>query len=283
MDDLRVAAVVMRSEFGDTRANLKKTENFARAAAEQGADVVCFPELNISGYALKEEVREIAEPLPGPSAREVQRIAGAYGIIILAGIAERLVDGGVAITQIVVSPEREPEVYRKLHLSVGEQAFFRAGNEAPVFRTEKAVFGVQLCYDAHFPELSTAMALRGAEVIFVPHASPPPETADEKRARWLRYLSARAYDNSIFLVACNQTGEGVAGINFSGVALILDPRGEVIAESSDNEEQMLIAELKAGVLERTRSTRMGFFLTQRRPDMYGAVVEPMDNTVLGRE
>jgi len=283
MNNLRVAAVVMRSEFGNTGTNLKKTEDFARAAARQGVDVVCFPEMGISGYALKEEIRELAEPIPGPGAREIQRIADENDIIILAGLAERLADGDVAITQIVASPEREMELYRKLHLSVGEQAFFRAGNKAPVFETEKAIFGVQLCYDAHFPELSTVMALRGAEVIFAPHASPPPETADEKRIRWLRYLSARAYDNSVFLVACNQTGDGGAGINFSGVALILDPRGEVIAESSDNEEQMLIAELKADVLERTRGTRMGFFLAQRRPDLYGAVVEPRDNSISGRE
>ena len=282
MNDLRVAAVVMRSGFGDIETNLKKTEDFACAAAKQGADIICFPEMNVSGYALKEEIRELAEPVPGPNASEIQRIADENDIIILAGLAERLADGDVAVTQIVASPRREMELYRKLHLSIGEQSFFSAGNAAPVFKADKAVFGIQLCYDAHFPELSTAMALRGAEVIFAPHASPPPETAAEKRARWLRYLSARAYDNSVFLVACNQTGDGGAGINFSGAALILDPRGEVIAESSGDEEQMLVAELKADVLKRTRGARMGFFLAQRRPELYGVLVEPMDGSLLDR-
>lgn len=282
MNDLCVAAVIMRSRFGETGTNLKKIDRFARVAAERGADIVCFPEMGITGYALREEVRELAEPIPGPSTHEIQRIADENDIIVIAGLAERVGDGKVAITQIVAFPGREMGSYRKLHLSAGEQAYFTAGHETPVFETGETTFAVQLCYDAHFPELSTVMALRGAEVIFVPHASPPPETADEKRARWLRYLSARAYDNSVFLVACNQIGDGGAGINFSGVALVLDPRGEVIAETSSDEEEILVAELRAEVLDRTRSTRMGFFLAQRRPDLYGVLVEPTDNAVSSR-
>jgi N-carbamoylputrescine amidase len=274
MNDVCVGAVVMRSGFGERETNLERIGQFVRTAAAQGVELICFPEMGITGYGLKEEMREVAEPIPGPSSQEIQRLADENDIIIIAGLAERVGDRKVAITQIIASPGDEMGLYRKLHLSAGEQALFVAGDEVPVFTTEKATFAVQLCYDAHFPELSTVMALRGAEIVFVPHASPPPETADEKRERWLRYLSARAYDNSVFLVACNQRGDGGAGICFSGVALVLDPRGEVIAATSDDEEKLLTAVLKADVLERTRSARMGFFLPQRRPELYSGLMDP---------
>jgi N-carbamoylputrescine amidase len=158
--------------------------------------------------------------------------------------------------------------YCKLHLSRGERKFFEGGNRIPTFRLGRTTFGVQLCYDAHFPELSTLLALKGAEVLFVPHASPPPESPDQKRGRWLRYLAARAYDNSVYLVACNQTGDGGAGIKFTGVALVLDPRGEVLGETSGEEERMLIADLKADALAKVRKARVGFFLANRRPELY---------------
>jgi predicted amidohydrolase len=280
MNDLRVAVVVMRSGFGEIERNLARMEHFAGQAAEQEVDVVCFPEMSITGYALKEEVVEYAEPAPGPSTNEVQHMSSRHNVAILAGLAEKTDGNGIAITQVVALPDGSMSTYRKLHLSLGEQAFFQAGCDIPLFRYEETMFGVQLCYDAHFPELSSIMALKGAEVIFMPHASPPPESADEKKNRWLRYLAARAYDNSVFVIACNQTGDGGAGIRFAGVALALDPRGEIIAETSDAEERMIVAELKSDLLRKTRETRMGFFLAHRRPELYSGLVAPMAESLL---
>lgn len=280
MKDLRVVAVIMRSEFGEIETNLAKMEGFVKAAAEQGAAIICFPEMCVTGYALKGAIREFAEPVPGPSARKIWKMASDNDIIVIGGLAERTEEDGIAITQIVASPGEEIEKYRKLHLSEGEQAFFQEGSKVPVFRIGEVAFGVQLCYDAHFPELSGMMALGGAEILFMPHASPPPESAKEKRDRWLRYLAARAYDNSVFVVACNQAGDGGAGISFSGAGLIINPRGEVIAEASSGEERMLLAELRAEDLERTRNARMGFFLKRRRPELYGPLTVPMEDEAL---
>jgi predicted amidohydrolase len=280
MNDLRVAAVVMRSGLGEIESNLEKMGEFVQQAASENAEVICFPEMSITGYALRDEIREIAEPVPGPSTREVQRMADESNTMILAGLAERTGGDGVAITQVVVLPSGDMRTYRKLHLSLGEQEYFQAGHEIPVFRIGGTTFGVELCYDAHFPELSTILALKGAEVLFMPHASPPPESSNEKRDRWLRYLSARAYDNGVFVVACNQAGEGGGGIRFAGVALVLDPRGEVIAETAGDEDSMIVATLEAEALIRTRNTRMGFFLAHRRPELYEALSAPMSDAII---
>ncbi len=273
---------MMQSGFGDVEPNLQKMEHFIRQAARSKVDVVCFPELCISGYALREEIHAVAEPVPGASTWEVKRMASEYGITVLAGLMERTEDDTVAITQVMVSPSGDLNRYRKIHLSRGEQAFFSAGSEVAVFEASGIQYGVQLCYDAHFPELSTLQALGGAEVLFMPHASPPPESAEEKRDRWLRYLSARAYDNSVFVVACNQTGDSGAGIRFAGVALVLDPRGEVIAETSGYEESMLVSELSADRFLATRSARMGFFLEHRRPEVYTPLTNPAATVAVKR-
>ena len=178
----------MQSGFGEVAANLDKTERFVLAAAEQGADIVCFPEMNITGYALKDEIREFAEPVPGPSSARVQQMADEDDITVIAGLAERTQQGETVITQVVASPGGKLGAYRKIHLSAGEQAIFQAGKIPAVFETNGTRFGLELCYDAHFPELSTMLALEGAELLFISHASPAPESAEQKSERWRRYL-----------------------------------------------------------------------------------------------
>ncbi len=85
----------------------------------------------------------------------------------------------------------------------------------------------------------------------------------------MRHLPARAYDNGLFIVACNQTGKTHEGFSFPGVALVLNPAGRVIKEYGENQEHMLIAELKMAELLEVREHRMKFFLPNRRPELYG--------------
>jgi N-carbamoylputrescine amidase len=137
----------------------------------------------------------------------------------------------------------------------------------PLFETKEVRFGIQLCYDAHFPELSTQMALKGADIIFIPHASPQ-GTPQEKYQSWMRHLPARAYDNSTFVVACNQAGKNEKGLDFPGIALIVGPSGKVVAKDLSGKEGMLVADLEAGEMDRVRNNRMHFFLPHRRPELY---------------
>jgi len=267
MEDLKIAAAVMRSAVGRKAENLARMESLVREAAGQGAEAVCFPEMNISGYGLRQEMEDFAEPIPGPSTEAVQRMARVYGLWVLAGLAEKRGPHEYFISHIAAGPEGLMGVYRKIHLGPPEEGIYQAGTECPVFHSGQADFGIELCFDGHFPELSTLLALKGAEIIFVPHASPR-ESAAEKKERWLRYLPARAYDNSVFLVACNQLGQTESGLNFSGSALILDPKGEILAENPDGEEGVIVAQLKAETLRRVRENPKGFFLPRRRPGMY---------------
>ncbi len=267
MEDLKVAAVVMRCALGEKAENLARMRSFARRAAEEKTQIVCFPELNISGYTLRPHEGFLAEPIPGPSTEAVLEMARENGLMILAGLVEQGAGGECFISHFAASPEGLLGVYRKLHLGPPEEGIFQPGSEIPVFHTPRCTFGIELCFDGHFPELTTLLALKGAEIIFIPHASPR-ETTGEKRERWLRYLAARAYDNSVFGVACNQVGDSDGGLSFSGTALILDPRGEVIATDTGGKEEMIYADLKGVALKNVRENHHGYFLGRRRPSLY---------------
>ncbi len=272
MEDLKVAAAIMRSVIGGKAENLTRRESLVREASRRGAQVVCFPEMNISGYNLRREMGSIAEPIPGPSTEAVLRMARNCNVIILAGMAEQAEKGRFFISHFAAAPEGMIGVYRKIHLGPPEEGIFQAGAECRVFAAAGVRFGMELCFDGHFPELSTALALKGAEILFIPHASPR-ESPAEKKERWLRYLPARAYDNSVFVAACNLLGETDSGAIFSGGALILDPKGEVLAESRDGEEEIVLGTLKGGTLRRVRENSKGFFLPRRRPEMYDEVTK----------
>ncbi len=191
-------------------------------------------------------------------------------MVILAGLAEKSASSGkIYATHLAVCPDGRLETYRKIHIAPPEKKLFAAGHHLTVFEAKGIKIGMQLCYDAHFPELATQMALKGADVIFMPHASPR-GTPVEKFTSWCRHLTARAYDNGLFIVACNQSGTNEQGLSFPGVALVIDPGGEILAKRLDGLEGLLVTELKADTLNQVRGHRMRYFLPNRRPDVYGA-------------
>jgi predicted amidohydrolase len=154
-----------------------------------------------------------------------------------------------------------------LHIAPPEQAIFTPGDSIPLFDDRGVKFGIQLCYDAHFPELSTNMAIKGADLIFIPHASPR-GTPEEKYKSWMRHLTARAFDNGLFIVACNQTGENGKGLCFPGIAVIIGPSGKVIKKKLSDRESLVVVNLKSKDLESVRGHRMRYFLPNRRPELY---------------
>ena len=266
MMSVRIAAVVFNSPRGTARANLDRMEGWVAGARAHGAGIVCFPELNITGYGTDAGVKEEAEPVPGLFTERLCAMAARHGLVILAGLAEKVDDGRICASHLAVAPAGLLGRYRKLHIAPPEQPVFSAGDRVPIFEACGIRFGIQLCYDAHFPELSACMALDGADVIFMPHASPR-GTPAEKRSSWMRHLPARAFDNGVFIVACNQTGTNGAGLSFPGIAIILGPDGRVMAETSAGTEGLLIADLKAEELAAVRQHPMRYFLPHRRSDL----------------
>jgi predicted amidohydrolase len=267
MEDIRIAAVSCRAPFGRIEENLARTEAWVERAAAAGAGLVCFPELNICGYSNHLDIADLAQPVSGPAGTRLSSLARRSGMIILAGLAEHNPQGRPFASHCVFRPDGQVEVYRKLHLAPNEAPCFSAGQDIPIFNVQKAVIGIQLCYDAHFPELSTAMAARGAHILFLPHASPRGDAA-AKHQSWMRHLPARAYDNGVFVVACNQWGHNGKGLTFPGNAMVVAPSGNILSKRVADEEGMLVADLSAKELGAVRSHPMRYFFPNRRPELY---------------
>lgn len=267
MQDTRIAAVITNSRVGHTEENLSKMARWVEKAAAEGAAIVCFPEMQITGYHINAEVEAFAQPVPGEASRYLENLAHQHDLTILAGLAEKGASDTFYATQLVIGPEGLTGKYRKLHLGPPEKAVYTPGNDIPMFSAGDFHFGLQLCYDTHFPELATAMALMGVDALFIPHASPG-GTPEAKLASWMRHLPARAFDNGIFVIACNQTGDNGRGLSFPGVGLVLGPSGEVLDSYTGGGETLMLADLKADDLAAVRNHRMRYFLPNRRPELY---------------
>ena len=268
MKDIRIAAAITNSPVGKIDENLSGMIDWVHRAKAGGAELICFPELNVTGYCNKKELAAIAQPIPGPITDKLTDLAKDAEMAILAGMAEKSESGALFASHLVVEPKGVTGVYRKLYLAPPERPIFSAGDSVPVFSVHDVRFGIQLCYDAHFPELSTEMAARGIDILFLPHASPRGEAAEKHRS-WMRHLTARAYDNSVFVVAVNQVGENCNGLHFPGNAVILDPSGETISKDLSSREGLIFADLKAAALDHVRGHEMRYFLPNRRPELYG--------------
>ena len=271
MQNIRVAVVQMTCRVGDPSRNIDRMAEFLEDAAKQHVDIVCFPELGVSGYQTRTAGSPFLvapEPIPGPSTKLLVELGTHYGVTFLAGLLEADIGGVVYNTQVVVGPQGLVGSYRKTHVATSEIGTWCQGDTASVFDHPKARYGIEICYDSHHPELSTELADRGAEVIFLPCASAG-ESFDEKFERWQRFMPARANDNTVFLAVCNQVGDNGADRVFTGVSFICDPVGRIIARcTGGNTEEMVVADLSASDLAEARSIPEMFFRHFRRPEIY---------------
>lgn len=274
MKNTRIALVQMQAELGNIDKNIEKILRYISDAGAAGADIICFPEMCLQGYS-RNGAKPTAVKIPGEITGLLGDSARRAGLTALVGMAEEAEGEKPCITQLVVFPDGTLHKYRKTHLGKSELPNFTAGDDLPVFSVEKACFGVQICWDLHFPEVSTIQSLKGAEIIFAPHASPV--IVGDRRGIWMKYMAARAYDNSVFVAACNLVGGDGAGSQFCGGALVIDPKGNPVAEKFDGQEGMLVADLDSGLintvrLKKSKSMKDSFFLDCRRPELYGPLL-----------
>ena len=263
----RICLVQMDSE-GAKAVNLAKIDYFAARAAAEGAMIICFPELSISGYD-RVHTESLAEPIPGDATTRVLQMAAQYHIVILAGLIESA-GNHLYISQIAAFPDQHIEKYRKTHPGRLERVVFSQGEDLPVFHLNDAagqqvVFAMGICYDMHFPEVATAYSLKGAHILFSPHASPL--GGMQRMAVWNRYLGARAYDNTLYVAACNHVVDG--GGKGGGMGVWGYRSAMPVCEYHGTQEKMLFCDLNLTTLNRHRQKNSKiFYLKDRRSKLY---------------
>ncbi len=287
MEDFRAAAVQMNAPLGEVEANLERIERYARQAAAEGAELVCFPELSVSGHWCAGEVWDISEEVPGgPSCWRLERLADELGCFLSVGIAER--EASIAYnTQMVIGPQGFLGKQRKLHMSADEYFHFRMGASVNVIDIGLCRLGIGICYDTVFPETARIAAIKGAEVYLAPHAARCGQWCDEDEKQRQKVSAvksnarmtfrSRAHDNGMYVIYCNQAGPAGPDTNHCGGILFVSPSGEVIAESSTDliEDEMVVCDLDAEAFNVRRRARC-FNLQTRRPEIYGDISRPTD-------
>lgn len=235
-----LAAAIQMLASPDKATNLEEAEAKVREAAARGAKVVALPEV-FNWRGDKEEEREFAEKIPGPTSHLMANLARDLQIFLLAGsfLEEAPGINKAYNTSLFFDPKGNLLArYRKIHLfdvnlergvSTMESETRQPGEETIVAETELCPVGLTICYDLRFPELYRALVAQGAQVIFVPSAF----TALTGEAHWEPLLRARAIENQVYIIAPNQIGKNPKSFATYGSSMIVDPWGRVLARASD--------------------------------------------------
>jgi N-carbamoylputrescine amidase len=240
MNRLRVAAVNFYSSFGEIDRNLAHTKYWVERLAQQAVQLICFPELSITGYSAGSRITKLAQPIPGHVTDALLDIAQRHRVCLLAGLPEEGDDGNLYISQVVVSPDGLLGVYRKTILFSTEKTFFHAGDHIRVFQYRGLTFGIQICFESRSDEVTATQTSLGAKVVFAPIASLAKEPPERKRHRLLKYLTRKASNHSCSVVSCNLICSRSKNV---GVAFIISPKGTLLDEKVGPDEAAVIADI----------------------------------------
>lgn len=235
---LVVAAVSCEVRIRDTPGNLERIASWSRRAAEQGADLVLFPECSLHGWWQSRENRQFAEPIDGASIRAVTEIAKKHDLLIAVGMTERS-EGRWFITHVLVGPDGVVGCHRKSALAGGESgeaSVWDVGDDANVFDVDGFTVGMAICFESVHPQTCQALTASGAEVILAPFANGtlPAEILDPERKQ-RTWIWDRVRENHVWYVACDATPHDSEGRLQPGAAFAISPEGELVTCTPDNE------------------------------------------------
>jgi len=261
---------------------LKAHQPMIEDAAAQGVQVLCFQEVFTQPYFCPGQERKwyaAAETIPGGhTTRLMQEYAKKHSMVIVAPIYEEAMPGVYYNTAAVIDADGTfLGKYRKTHIpqvdpGFYEKFFFKPGDLGyPVFDTAYCKLGVYICYDRHFPEGWRALALNGAEYIVNPSAT----VAGLSKHLWELEQPASAVANGVFIGAINRVGTEEPWASemgeFYGSSYIVNPRGEIEAQASYVDDELLVHEIDLDMIRQVRDTWQ--FFRDRRTETYGPLVE----------
>lgn len=274
MLEVNIALSQISCRIGDKKHNLNKIKEQIRQAKENDAHLIIFPELALTGYALRDTVYELAEPIPGPSTNLLTEVAKKENIHIIFGMVEKSekVSAVLYNTAVLLSPKGFVGKYQKMHLPTHsvfeEKRYFRLGYKLPLFETDIGKLGLIICYDVFFPETVRMLRLKGAQLIICISASPA------VRRKFFEILTvARAIENTVFLAYVNLVGIE-DGLQFWGGSRLIAPNGSAIAQAKYDDEDLVIGKINYANSKRTET----FVPTLRdlRPELFDSLKKQLE-------
>lgn len=253
---MKVCLVQLDIVWEDKEANMRRCRELAESASEQGAELIVFPEMSLTGFSME---ASLAEPPDGASCSFFGALAKKTGVPCVFGYAER--DGERMYNRLALA-DSDGEIkarYAKLHpFSIGGEGCFTGGDELVSFSLGGMEIGLTVCYDLRFPELYAKLSESCAAVIV--SANFPAS----RREHWLTLLRARAIEDQCYILGCNRAGFG-GGIDYSGDSVVFTPDGTELSRAAGG-ECLLFSDISADVVY---DVRCAFPMKKdRRIDIY---------------
>ncbi len=264
---MRIAVAQISCIPGDVAANCAKILRFVDQARGRGCQAIVLPELIDTGYDIT-KLAAIAAPwdlddsttplaIVAEAAREAQ-------IFVICGLSERVGEKIYNTTAVIDKQGQLLTRYRKAHLAAyalfDEDQYVAAGGALATAALGELDWGLIICYDLRFPEISRALTVAGAEVIALSSAWPFP-----RLGHWQTLIRARAIENQAYLIAANRVGID-AGVTFCGASCIIDPYGVTVAAAAVDREELIVGEISGDLVHSVREYMP--VLDQRREDLY---------------
>jgi N-carbamoylputrescine amidase len=276
--------LIQMAPTADVDANLQRAAYLVAKAADEGASLVCLPELFRSQYFCQSEnarLFDLAEPVPGPSTQTLSGIAALKKVTVIVPVFERRTPGVYHNSAAVIGANGETlGLYRKMHIpddpGYYEKFYFTPGDLGyQAFDTPAGRIGTLICWDQWFPEAARLTVLRGAGVLFYPtaigwHPREKAEFGAGQKDAWVTIQRSHAIANGVYVAAVNRVGlerpVGGDGIEFWGSTFLADPFGQVVASARTDGEEIILGEIDLDRVEEVR--RSWPFLRDRRIDSY---------------
>jgi N-carbamoylputrescine amidase len=290
------AALVQMACGAEPQKNLERAVAQVREAARLGAEVICLPELFLTQYFCQRQdaaLFDLAETIPGPTTARFSDLCRELRVTVLVSLFERRAPGLYHNTVAVIGPDGLQGIYRKMHIPDDplyfEKYYFTPGDLGfKAFDVGVGRIGTLICWDQWYPEGARLTAMQGAEVLFYPtaigwHPAEKAEFGEAQYDAWRTIQRAHAIANGVYVAAVNRVGyekgdirgncAAGAGLEFWGGSFLCDPFGRVLAQASQDGEEILLGEIDAAKIEDVR--RNWPFLRDRRIDSYGPITERM--------
>ena len=262
---MKIALYQGAGKSTDVHENLATIQRKAIAAAGQGADLIIFPELFLTGYNIGKTVRDLAEQADGPACLKVVQTAQEANIAILYGYPERFNNNVYNSALLINRSGNIGANYRKTHLYGGyEKGCFKPGDSLIITELAGLKIGILICYDVEFPEAVRALANAGADLIAVPTA-----LMEDYCHVANHVVPTRGYENGLFVAYVNRCGiEG--DTVYCGSSSLVGPDGRDILRAGQSEE-LLVANVDKQAIAEAREANP--FLSDMREELYNAPVK----------
>ncbi|TAF97712.1 MAG: acyltransferase [Cytophagia bacterium] len=289
MRNVKIGLVQM-SCTAHVEENLAKAIEKTRAAAAQGAQIVCLQELFKSLYFCDVEDHanfNLGEAIPGPTTDTLGALAKELGVVIIASLFEKRAPGLYHNTTAVLNADGsylgkyrkmhipdDPGYYEKFYFTPGDVSSSESGYR--IFDTKFGKLGVLICWDQWYPEAARITSLMGAEILFYPTAigwdtnETDPAANQEQYNAWQTIQRSHAIANGVYVVSVNRVGQE-AEQQFWGGSFVANPFGSLLYLASHHQEEVKVVEIDLNKTEHYRTTWP--YLRDRRIDSYGPILK----------